>query len=65
MEKRYEVSWYKECYPLPDECGKKMFDTHEAAVIFENKLYKAGYSIWLRIMVYDPDEEDWYEYREV
>ncbi len=62
MEKCYEVSWYKECYPFPDEGGKRMFGTRGEAAVFGHMMNKEGYSTWLRVMVYDPDEEVWYEY---
>ena len=62
MKKYFEVSWYMECYPLPDKCGKQMFDSREAAEEFRWKLYREGYTVWFRPMVYDPDEEGWYEY---
>lgn len=62
MKKYFEVSWYMECYPFPDKCGKQMFDNRETAEEFRQKLHSEGYTVWLRPMVYDPDEEGWYEY---
>lgn len=57
MERVQEVQWYKECYPLPDECGKKVFATRREAVWFGWKMSKEGYQIMSFERDRDEDED--------
>lgn len=52
---RFEADWFKECYPFPDESGKKIFNSKEEAEKFLWKKYKAGYDTML---ITRSDEED-------
>lgn len=57
MEKVYEVQWYKERYPLPDESGKQTFDTRREAVLFAWRKNQAGYQTMQFVRDLDEDEE--------
>lgn len=57
MEKVYEVQWYKECYPLPDECGKQTFNTRREAVLFAWRKNQAGYKTMQFDRYRDEDED--------
>lgn len=62
MEKHYEVDWFKECYPFPDESGKKLFNSKDTAKNFAYAMSKKGYQTMLITVTYNPDEENWDEY---
>ena len=54
----YVVEWYKECYPFPDDCGKKTFGTKQAAEIFRDAKDKEGCLTRLITKSIFDDEED-------
>lgn len=61
MREYYIVEWYKECYPFPDDCGKKTFGFKSAAKIFRDAKDKEGCLTRLitkSIFDDDDDEED-------
>lgn len=62
MEKKlYEVQYFKERYPFPDDCGKARFKTKEEAVTVKDKYRKDGYMVRLVAVFYDEDEDDYFE----
>lgn len=57
MEKTYEVQWYKERYPLPDESGKQTFNTRREAALFAWRKNQAGYKTMQFDRYRDEDED--------
>jgi hypothetical protein len=62
MEKKlYEVQYFKERHPFPDDSGSVRFKTKEEAVIVRDKYRKDGYMTCLVAVFYDEDAEDYFE----
>ena len=62
MEKWYQVEWFKECYPLPDECGRYRTQSCEEANKMKEDYISRGYMSIITIVCYDEDTEDFVEY---
>lgn len=57
MDIIYEVDWFKECYPFPDDCGKLIFTDKTKAIDFQDEKAAQGCATLLTIKHIDPDEE--------
>ena len=62
MERKlYEVQYFKEMYPFPDDSGTVRFKTKEEAATVKEKYRKDGYKTRLVAVFYDEDAEDYFE----
>lgn len=55
----YIVEWAKDCYPFPDDCGKRTFSNKEAAKNFRDTKDKKGCRARLITKSIFDDEEDY------
>lgn len=55
----YIVEWAKDCYPLPDDCGKRSFGSKESAKNFRDTKDEEGCRTRLITKSIFDDEEDY------